>query len=372
MKRNLIIALACSVMAVACHNEQKNSNTGGFTINGIVRGMDSGWIYFSHYDSARDFKDSVRIKQQQFTYTGKVSAPSQFFMWVRTSKGMQQIDLFVEDTLINMQVNKDTMINTVITGSPVEDQFIEYKKALKPIMDKTMQLYGAYDDARSAGNKPAMDSIEKLMDNVDKEKQDMVKGFVEKNPSSIIGAWAVSTTFLYEPDLKLLEEFYGKFSPSVQQCKYAKTIKKEIDVEEKLQPGMVAPEFTQNDTTGKPVALSSFRGKYLLVDFWASWCHPCRNENPNVVAAYKKYKDKNFTILSVSFDKNKANWEKAINDDGLMWTQVCDLKAWENEAGQLYGIKAIPSNYLLGPDGKILAHNLRGEELVKKLAEVLK
>lgn len=136
--------------------------------------------------------------------------------------------------------------------------------------------------------------------------------------------------------------------------------------------GTMAPDFTMNDTEGKPFTMSSLKGKYVLIDFWASWCGPCRGENPNVVSAYNKFKDKNFTILGVSLDDNKEAWLKAIKTDGLLWKQVNDLKKWENATISLYGYDAIPYNVLLDPQGKIIASNLREAALHNKLAEVLK
>jgi peroxiredoxin len=131
--------------------------------------------------------------------------------------------------------------------------------------------------------------------------------------------------------------------------------------------GQVAPDFTLNDVNDKPVALSSFRGKVVLLDFWASWCGPCRKENPNVVAAYNKFHSKGLEILGVSLDDNKSNWQQAIAKDGLTWTHVSDLEGWQSKAAQLYGVQSIPANFLLDKDGKIIAKDLRGEMLEQKL-----
>jgi len=152
----------------------------------------------------------------------------------------------------------------------------------------------------------------------------------------------------------------------------AVALKERIDIAKKTGIGNYAIDFTQNDTLGKPVSLSSFKGKYVLVDFWASWCGPCRRENPNVVKVFNKFKDKNFTILSVSLDQptGREKWMKAIHDDGLTWTHVSDLKYWDNAVAKQYAIRAIPQNFLIDPQGKIIAKNLRGEDLDLKLTEV--
>jgi len=377
MKNKLFIALACSVVAVACHNTTAptNTNPGGFTINGTIKGMESGWVFFGHNNDSIGFvRDSVQVANGHFTYSGKVAEPTQYYLWLMEREGrmVSPVDFFVEDTVIQVNINKDSLKDAMINGSKVEEQYKQYKQALKPVKDKMMALDKGFSEASDKGDKAAIDSIEKQYGSIEKDEHEAIMGYVDRNTSSFIGAWSVSKNLLYDEDVNVIQRMYAEFTPNVQQSKYGIIIKKQIDIEVKMQVGMMAPEFTLNDTTGKPVSLSSFKGKYVLVDFWASWCGPCRHENPNVVKTYNMFKNKSFTVLGVSLDENKDAWEKAIKDDGLTWTHVSDLKGWQNAVAMDYGIRAIPSNYLVSPDGKILAHNLRGEELQKTLTDALK
>ncbi|MBS1564580.1 MAG: TlpA family protein disulfide reductase, partial [Bacteroidetes bacterium] len=177
----------------------------------------------------------------------------------------------------------------------------------------------------------------------------------------------------YSIDPNKVEPVFSKLPASTRNTPGGKAMQEKINIAKKTGIGQLAMDFTQNDTSGNPVTLSSLRGKYLLVDFWASWCGPCRAENPNVVKAYDKYKDKGFSILSVSLDRPgaKDKWIKAIHDDHLNWNHVSDLLFWDNAVAKLYGIQAIPQNLLLDPQGKIIGKNLRGEDLTKKLSEVI-
>ncbi|MBS1606568.1 MAG: TlpA family protein disulfide reductase [Bacteroidetes bacterium] len=238
-------------------------------------------------------------------------------------------------------------------------------KGRQELYKKTRELYEKNDSAGLAALEPEgrrMDSIQRAL----------TRQWIKQHPASPISAFLLSYYLgRIDPDEK--SAILAQLSPAAKENAPAKRVANSVRVNNLTGIGKTAIDFTQKDTLGHPVSLKDFRGKYVLVDFWASWCVPCRQENPNVVAAWKKYKDKNFTVLSVSLDQptGKEKWLKAIHDDHLEWTHVSDLQYWNNAVAKLYDINSIPTNLLLDPNGKIIAKDLHGKELGKKLEEIL-
>jgi len=199
-----------------------------------------------------------------------------------------------------------------------------------------------------------------------------VQQFIEVNPGSVSSLRKLKT-LAYTEDYGDLMPLYDKLSIGIKNSDAGKKLFYQLNAIKQLSRGNLAPDFSLPDTAGHLIALGDYKGKYVLIDFWASWCVPCRKENPAMIKLYNKYKDKGFTILGVSLDKagGRQAWVNSIKADGLKWPQVADLRGWDNAATKLYGIRAIPQNYLVDHNGKIVAKNLHGTTLEAKLASIL-
>lgn len=328
MKNSIICTML--LLLTACQPK-----TEGFKISGTMIGGESDTIYLNRfvYSSLIPI-DTAIANDGKFFFTGRLENPELCYIAVGPKNKSPRGILFVDNSQIAIQIDKEGSTLTV-SGSPLHKQFSEAKEKI-----------GANNLSLAT--------------------------YIEANPTSPVAAFL----FLNNTDQFSSEEqrnMLCKFDTLlIKSHPYLIEMTQIIARNERIKEGQPAPDFTMADTTGQNLALSSLRGKYLLIDFWASWCGPCRRENPNVVKAYNKYKDKNFAILGVSLDNSKEKWLEAIKTDGLAWTQVSDLQGWENAAAQLYNIRSIPSNVLLDPDGKIIARNLFEKDLMNKLDEIFK
>jgi peroxiredoxin len=274
-----------------------------------------------------------------------------------------------------ISVNSDSLIaNAIITGSPLNDDLKKLKAQVNAIENKKNNLLEEYYN--SSFEKQQNDAFHRFFQEKLKEfgteTNNVYEDFIANNPNSFVSLMALIEYSRLNPDMNDIASLFNLLSEDIQNTVEGKNIGIQLSVSRTTAIGVVAPDFTQNDPNGKPVRLSDFRGKYLLVDFWASWCGPCRKENPHVVSAYNQYKDKNFEILGISLDNqgNKQSWLDAIRKDGLTWPQVSDLKGWQNAVALQYNVQSIPHNLLLNPQGVIIAKNLRGEKLTAKLKEI--
>lgn len=303
-----------------------------------------------------------------FTFNGAVTLPE---MWYLSLKDNEiSVPLFIENAEVNVKIYPDSIDKSIVQGSNSHDTYIQYVALDKASIKKMEEVYNAWKTAKDAGDTLTMNKNDLLSEEIEKEMKEQLISFVKSNDKTTVSPYLI-TRNSWQFDLSELENLIGVLDTSMNSSTYYQAIEKRIEVLRKVAIGQFAPDFTLNDSTGNPISLSSLKGKILLVDFWAAWCGPCRAENPNVVKAWQKYKSKGFDVLGVSFDTNRDKWIKAIKDDKLTWTHVSDLKGWDNEAGKLYGINSIPANVLLDRDQKIIASGLRGEDLHKKLKELL-
>ena len=276
--------------------------------------------------------------------------------------------LFIGNEKISVTGDASSIQNVSVKGSVTHSDFIEFQNAFNPLVQKMSDLN------QKISSKPEIKRDDTLMiqyaSNFDRIKK-TIDDFISNKKNSPVTPFVLLVTSEIDQDYSTLESRFNLLTDAQKNGFYGKLVKTQMDDGKVGAIGTDAVGFTQNDTTGKPVALESFKGKYVLIDFWASWCKPCRMENPNLVNAFNRFKSKNFTVLGVSLDRTRESWLRAIYDDKLTWTHVSDLQFWNNAVAQKYRIQSIPQNFLIGPDGKIIGKNLRGSELHMKLCELL-
>ncbi|MDR6785384.1 peroxiredoxin [Pedobacter africanus] len=356
-----------------------------FTINGKIKPTavpSKAVLYYTVND--KFITDSTEIKDGLFTFKGKIGEPVKGFIKLKKKLApakpgrRTETDLLtfnVEPGNINIVSKSDSIKPAVVSGGEIADAMLKVYASRDAINAKVKEFLKPFYAAPIEQQKDQAfaEPFQKGMDEFKAEMDQVAPNFVRSNPDCFLSLMLFKEYMFKALDPASSDADFSRLSPRLRNSSIGQQLQKQILSGKTFAIGQPAPDFTQNDVNGKPVKLSDFRGKYVLVDFWASWCVPCRNDNPRLKHMYDRYKDKNFTVLGVSLDKpgQKEAWLKAIDEDRLTWTNVSDLKGGENEVAKMYLVQAIPTNFLIGPDGKILGRNLRGNELTKKLAELL-
>ncbi len=366
MRKLLVSALAFySILANA--NDQ-------FAIKGDIKGLkDSTLVFLTDGGTGSAIAQDYAVKGK-FNLSGVLENGDLYQLNFIGYK--DAIDVFMFNNQVSVTGNALALSKVVIKGAPLQDDYAVYQKRFEPLRIK---LNGLVEKINKLQPGPKRDSLITQFQKTRDAIQPTISNFIKEKSASPVSAFVLFVTHPLTNDVELLETRFNTLKESAKKGIYGEAVistleqgKAKIAAENATAIGAVAPMFVQNDTANVPVSLASFKGKYVLLDFWASWCKPCRVENPNVVAAYQAFKDKNFTVLGISLDSNKENWIQAIAADNLTWQHVSDLQQWSNAVAQLYKVTGIPQNFLLDPEGKIVAKNLRGSELHSKLAELLK
>ncbi len=384
--KKIILSLLAVATIVSCNKVGNNE----FEIEGNSSGFKDGRnVYLKMQDTVTNSLvnlDTVKIENGKFIFKGAVTEPSLHFIAIDSTEN--QIPFILEEGNITVAVNKDTIFKSIVGGTYSNDQLVAYSKETEKIQKKVQKFQEVnrekLQQAQISADTVTMNALMKEYKTFQDQFKDVSLKHVEDHPKSYISLFFIKQ-FLNDPsfDMARATKMYENLDPSLKNTKEGKSIKKSLDglktTEKKsnvssssVEIGTMAPDFSAPNTDGKETSLKSALGKLTLIDFWASWCGPCRKENPNVVALYKDFHAKGLNIIGVSLDEKADKWKEAIAKDQLTWTQISNLKGWEDPIAKRYFVDGIPATFLLDEKGIIIARDLRGAELRAKVASILK
>ncbi len=372
------------------------NNSGQFSLSGKFKGAEAEVIYLNYPGKdGKQFKDSCIVKNGAYLFKGNLSETSMSYLFLK-SKGIgKRVDLFLESSEMHADLNADDIPNTIVTGSITQQESMQLKKSMEGIQKEMEPLSARFEAANNAYidsrrknlSEKIQDSLKKITDDIHDEFDPFQERFAaatyqffRANPASLVTAYQLR---YYVSKLRVdsLKRYYDRLGSKTQQTSYGKLILDELNKLSSGSPGSMAKNFITTDITNKPISLSDFKGKYVLLDFWASWCGPCRKGNPHLKELYVQYKNKGFEVIGVSDDdQDHAAWKKAVSMDGLPWQQVLRGLKYDAAKGfdkstdisDLYGIHSLPTQILIDPNGKIIARYGGGGEEHEALDDRLK
>jgi len=380
MKKILVFVSAVTVL-VSCNKAGENE----YIVTGNIKGIDNGKnVFLEKQDETGQLKqlDTVKIENGKFTFKGSAKEPEMYLVQVETVQG--KVPFILENGDIEMTINKDSVNITKVTGTYNNDELSSYKE----VGVKTQKKMAKFQETNMAKMQEAsqkqdtvvMNSLRKEYMKIQEDFMKVSDEYVASHPKAFISALIVEGMFnQMNPDVAKIKKYYDGLDKSLKNTKPGKSIATKLGqiaapvaaVQGPVGVGSVAPDFSAPTPDGKTVSLKQSLGKVTIVDFWASWCKPCREENPNVVALYDELHAKGLNIVGVSLDKEAAPWKEAIAKDKLAWNQVSNLKWWKEPIALAYGVESIPATFILDASGKIVAKDLRGAELKAKVNELL-
>jgi len=379
MKKIFLFVSAAALFA-SCSKTGDNE----YIISGTIEGVDGKNVILERQDGDVPGKfvaiDSVKVENGKFEIKGTATEPSMHTLRIDSKEGL--VDFILEEGEIKVAVDKDTIAKTKVSGTFNNDELTKFKDDLKVIQKDVQNKSMAFQQANTQKMTQAQQTkdtavINQLMNDYKKIQEPLnnkYTNYAENNPKSFLSVLITESLFNFpEPDFAKIKKIYNSLTSELKNTKPGKSIKEKLDNLDAVEIGKVAPDFTAPNPEGKNVSLKQSLGKVTIIDFWASWCAPCRQENPNVVALYNEFHDKGLNIIGVSLDQEDgaAKWKDAIAADKLTWTHVSNLKFWQDPIAKKYNVRSIPATFILDASGKIVAKDLRGEELKAKVKELL-
>jgi len=363
MKKVLFFIAAGALFA--CSRQEK-----GFEITVNLEGAEGQILLEKRGASQWIPVDTADIVDGTAVLKGEVVVPEDHYLSVMGQRA--KTILFVENTEMTVSGNAENLEQITVTGSKTHDEYNQVNNRIQEIGEEYMALYQQARESAAAGNEEQATQLMQQVEVLYESTNTMQADFVRNNPGSYAAPYFLSRV-QYGMEVEELDKLVSALDPKLNEVPSIVALKERIEKLKTVAVGQIAPDFTMNDPDGNPVKFSEIykKNEYTLLDFWAAWCGPCRQENPNIVAVYNDYKDKGFSVFGVSLDRDRDAWLKAIDDDKLTWDHVSDLAYWNNEAAQLYAVNSIPSSLIVDKNGRIVAKNKRGEELRETISELL-